>query len=46
MPVVTPAEISTMTAQQPLTYDAFVELAAADPAVVGPPSKGPEPTTA
>lgn len=29
-----------MTAQQPLTYDAFVELAAADPAVVGLVLKG------
>jgi hypothetical protein len=31
-----------MTAQQPLTYDAFVELAAADPAVVGLVLKGPQ----
>lgn len=29
-----------MTAQQPITYDAFVELAAADPAVVGLVLKG------
>jgi hypothetical protein len=40
VPVITSPEIYTMTAQQPLTYDAFVELAAADSAVVGLVLKG------
>ncbi|GGR21280.1 hypothetical protein GCM10015536_28640 [Streptomyces griseomycini] len=39
-PVTIPTEIHTMTARQPLPYDAFVELAAADPAVVGLVLKG------